>query len=69
MARDVWQGMRQDGISPNGMAVAAFLEILLMEGEVDEALQVGASQSLKSMQPCGLGLFGGYPADDGGGSG
>jgi hypothetical protein len=32
--------MQRDGVAPNGMAMAAFLEILLAEGEVDEALQV-----------------------------
>lgn len=40
-AREVWARMRADGVQPNGMAVAAFLEILLLEGEIDEALQVG----------------------------
>lgn len=34
--------MQADGVQPNGMAVAAFLEILLLEGEVDEALQACA---------------------------
>lgn len=32
--------MAADGVQPNGMAVAAFLEILLLEGEIDEALEV-----------------------------
>lgn len=38
-ARELWRSMQADGVQPNGMAVAAFLEILLLEGEVDEALQ------------------------------
>ena len=40
-ARRLWGDMQADGVQPNGMAIAAFLEILLLEGEVDEALQVG----------------------------
>ena len=39
-ARELWRGMAADGVQPNGMAVAAFLEILLLEGEIDEALEV-----------------------------
>lgn len=39
-ARTLWASMWADGVSPNGMAVAAFLEILLTEGEIDQALQV-----------------------------
>lgn len=39
-ARELWHGMQADGVQPNGMAVAAFVEILLLEGEIDEALQV-----------------------------
>lgn len=42
-ARELWRGMQADGVRPNGMAVAAFVEILLLEGEIDEALQVPSS--------------------------
>ena len=40
-ARGLWRSMQADGVQPNGMAIAAYLEILLLEGEIDEALQVG----------------------------
>ena len=49
LARDVWHSMQRDGVQPNGMAIAAFLEILLLEGEIDEALQVG-----QPVEPCQL---------------
>jgi len=39
-AHQLWSSMLADGVPPNGMAVAAFLEILLTEGEIDQALQV-----------------------------
>lgn len=39
-ARRLWASMRADGVAPNGMAVSAFLEVLLTEGEIDQALQV-----------------------------
>ncbi|KAL4457439.1 hypothetical protein ABPG75_012304 [Micractinium tetrahymenae] len=42
-ARELWRSMQAGGVQPNGMAVAAFLEILLLEGEIDEALQTLAA--------------------------
>lgn len=39
-ARKLWRSMAEDGVQANGMAVAAYLELLLAEGEIDEALQV-----------------------------
>lgn len=57
-ARELWSSMQGDGVQPNGMAVAAFLEILLLEGEVDEALQVCSCCSceftVKKQSMCGV---------------
>ncbi|PRW55912.1 hypothetical protein C2E21_5247 [Chlorella sorokiniana] len=39
-ARELWASMRADGVAPSGMAVAAYLDILLTEGEIDQALQL-----------------------------
>ncbi|KAL4857841.1 Pentatricopeptide repeat-containing protein [Chlorella vulgaris] len=38
-ARKLWRSMAEEGVQANGMAVAAYLELLLAEGEIDEALQ------------------------------